>query len=127
MLGITYCFISRIKILSSANLKIFMHVYYILIVFYYYVTGLARLKRIMRHETGVTAEWYDIGLELLDGNIVALDEIMAKYSSDVNKCCTEMFKKWLQYSPEANWDQLALVLSEIGLNTAAENIISEFT
>ena len=89
--------------------------------------SLKRLKRIMRHEAGVTAEWYDIGVELLDGNTVALDKIEAKYSSDVNKCCTEMFKKWLQYNPEANWDQLASVLSEVGLTTAAETIKSEFT
>ena len=58
---------------------------------------------------------------------VALDEIKAKYSSDVNKCCTEMFKKWLQYNPEANWDQLVSLLSEVRLNTAAEYIKSEFT
>ena len=80
----------------------------------------------MRHEAGVTAEWYDIGVELLDGNIVALDEIKIRYSSDVNKCCTEMFKKWLQYNPEADWDQLASVLSEVGLTTAAKNIKSKF-
>ena len=76
----------------------------------------------MRRETGVTNEWFDIGLELLDNNTVALEEIKARCSSDVNKCCTEMFQKWLQYNPEANWDQLASVLSEVGLNTAAENI-----
>ena len=81
----------------------------------------------MRREAGITVEWYDIGLELFDGNTVALDEIKAKYSSDVNACCTEMFKKWLQYNPEADWDQLASVLSEVGLTTAAENIKSEFT
>ena len=100
---------------------------YILIVFYYYVTGLTRLKRILRCEAGITNEWYDIGLGLLDSNIVALDEIMAKYLSDVNKCCTEMFKKWLQHNPEANWDQLISVLSVVGLNTAAEYIKSKFT
>lgn len=80
----------------------------------------------MRREAGVTTEWYDIGVELLDGNTVALEEIKAKYSSDVNKCCTEMFNKWLQYNPEANWDQLASVLSEVGLTTAAKNIKSKF-
>ena len=123
--------------LNAANLHLFFisrkfhactvlsYIYSIL--FYYYVTDLTRLKRIMRHETGVTVKWYDIGVELLSGNIVALDEIQAKYSSDVNKCCTEMFKKWLQHNPVANWDQLASVLSEVKLNTAAENIKGEFT
>ena len=102
---------------------------YFNIVFYYYVTDLARLKCIMKRKAaaGVTGKWYDIGLELLDSNTVALDEINVQYSSDINKCCTEMFKKWLQYNHEANWDQLVSVLSEVGLNTAAENIKSEFT
>ena len=81
----------------------------------------------MRNETGVTLKWYDIGLELLDGNNVPLDEIKENYPNDVNKCCTEMFKNWLQYNPEANWDQLASALSEVGLITAAENIKGEFT
>ena len=102
-------------------------IYIYSILFCYYVIDLTRLKRIMRHETGVTVKWYDIGVELLSGNTVALDEIQAKYSSDVNKYCTEMFKTWLQHNPEANWDQLASALSEVGLNTAAENIKSEFT
>lgn len=80
----------------------------------------------MRVETGVTTRWYDIGLELL-GNTVPLDEIQANYPNDVNKCCTEMFKKWLHCKPDADWDQLASVLHKIGLNAAAENIRSEFT
>ena len=62
----------------------------------------------------------------MDGNTTALDEIKSNFSDDVNKCCTEMFKKWLQYNPEANWDQLASALSEVGLITAAKNIKSKF-
>ena len=80
----------------------------------------------MRREAGVTVEWYDIGVELLDGNTVALEEINKKYPNDVNKCCTAMFKKWLQYNPEADWDKLASALDEVGLTTAAENIKSKF-
>ena len=87
---------------------------------------LRRLKRIMRREAGVTDKWYDIGVELLVGT-VALNEIRAKYSSDVDKCCTEMFEKWLQCNPEANWDQLASALSEVGLKTAAQNIKGKST
>ena len=63
----------------------------------------------------------------MDGNTVALQEIKANYPNDVNKCCTEMFMKWLECKPDANWDQLASALSEVGLTTAAENIKSEFT
>jgi len=76
----------------------------------------------MRHEAGVTAKWYDIGLELLDSNTIALDEIKENNPNDLHMCCTEMFKKWLQCKPDANWDQLAIVLTKVGLNTASENI-----
>ena len=96
------------------------------LLFIFVLDDFKRLKHMMRYEMGVTVEWYDIGLELLDGDAVALDEIGIKYPNDVNKCCTEMFKKWLQCKPNADWDQLVTALSELKLNAAAENIKSEF-
>ena len=79
----------------------------------------------MRHERGVTIKWYDIGLELLDSNAaVALEKIKANHPNDVDKCCTEMFQKWLECKPDANWDQLVSVLTKVGLMTAANNIRS---
>ena len=88
--------------------------------------GLKRLTCIMG-ELGVTREWYGIGVELLDGNAVALDEIRANYPQNVAMCCIEMFKKWLEYNLEANWDQLDSALRKVGLISAAENIKSKFT
>ena len=90
--------------------------------------GEERLKHIMREETGVTLKWYEIGLELLDSNnVVVLDVIKEKYPNDANKCCTEMFKKWLEYKPDGDWDQLAMALNKLELNSAAKSIKSEFT
>ena len=77
----------------------------------------------MKYE-GVTTEWYDIGLELLcSDDVVVLNEIKKNYPTDVNKCCTEMFNKWLQRVPDASWNQLAEALKKVGLNTAAKNVV----
>ena len=84
---------------------------------------LKQLKHVMRNETGFTVKWYDIGLELLGSHAAILDVIKENNPKDVDKCCTEMFKEWLESKPNANWDQLIATLNAIGLNTAAENII----
>ena len=84
---------------------------------------LKQLKRFMRSENGLTTKWYDIGLELLDSDTATLDVIRENYPMDNDKCCTEMFKKWLESKPDASWDQLINVLSAIGLGTAVNNII----
>ena len=75
---------------------------------------------------GVTRKWHDIGLELLNDAVV-LDEITENYPKNINKCCTEMFKRWLEREPDANWDKLVTVLMKVELKTAAENIKSEFS
>ena len=80
----------------------------------------------MRRVEEITTEWYQIGLELL-GDTKALDIIASNHPKDANRCCIEMFKTWVRCKPDANWDQLATALNEIGLNAAAENIKSEFT
>ena len=77
----------------------------------------------MRRETGLTTEWYDIGLELLDSDTATLDLIKKNNPMDANECCTQMFKEWLKRNPDASWDQLINALSVIGLDTAVKNII----
>ena len=77
----------------------------------------------MRRETGLTTEWYDIGLELLDSDTATLDLIKKNNPMDADECCTEMFKKWLDSKPDASWDKLISALSEIGLGTAVKNIM----
>ena len=83
---------------------------------------LKHLKHIMRREIGLTTKWYDIGLELLDNGTAILDEIKKNHPNEADECCTEMFKRWLQSKPNANWIQLIVALKTIGINTAAENI-----
>ena len=80
---------------------------------------LKELKDIMNSEGDVITKWYDIGLQLLDSDNGVLDVIKKDYPNDNENCCTEMFKKWLQRRPDANWRQLAEALTSVNLNTAA--------
>jgi len=73
----------------------------------------------------VATRWYDLGLQLLDKTNV-LDRIKYNNHSDVECCCNEMFKEWLQTKPDANWDQLHAALIEIDLKTAASCVTTRF-
>ena len=76
----------------------------------------------MRHEArGVATRWYDLGVELLDGNTAVLDVIKTSHQRDDDRC-SEMFKTWLEMKPDASWSQLVTALTNIGMNTAADNI-----
>ena len=76
-------------------------------------------------DIGITTQWYDLGLCLLDTNSV-LDEIKANHPSDVNTCCRVMFKEWLERKTNASWNQLVSALKNIGMNTAASTICKLF-
>ena len=76
----------------------------------------------MRHEArGVATRWYALGVELLDGDAAVLDVIKTNHQRDDDRC-TEMFKTWLEMKTDASWSQLVTALSDIGLNTAADNV-----
>ena len=82
---------------------------------------LKELKRVMKYE-GVTTKWYDIGLELFDSNGGIVNVIKENHPNDNDKCCTEMFNKWLQQRSDASWFQLGEALTNTGLNTAAKYV-----
>ena len=50
-----------------------------------------------------------------------LTVIEANYN-DVRIRCREMFDKWLQVDPKANWNQLIDALEKINLNALAQKI-----
>lgn len=75
---------------------------------------------------GVATKWYNLGLQLLDESSI-LDRIKSNNQSDVDHCCNEMFKEWLQTKPDANWNQLVIALIEIDLKTAASYVTKSFT
>ena len=75
----------------------------------------------MRNEVNIILRWYDIGLELLeDRNGGILDLIKDDSKNDAEECCTNMFKTWLNRTPNSSWSQLIVALEKIKMNTAAE-------
>ena len=83
-----------------------------------------QLREVMRLD-GVTAKWHDLGLELKVINN-DLREIEVDHQHNVNTCCRMMFQKWLEGTPDASWEQLVSALSNIGLNTAANAIRTQY-
>ena len=74
---------------------------------------------------GVAARWYSLGLQLLDDSNI-LDRIRLNNQGDVEFCCNQMFKKWLEMKPDASWDQLIAVLIKLDLKTAANQVTTCF-
>lgn len=75
---------------------------------------------------GVATQWYSLGLQLLD-NCNILDRIKSNCEGDIECCCNEMFKKWLETNPDASWDQLIAALNEVELITTAAQVTTRFT
>ena len=71
----------------------------------------------------VASHWYYFGLELLeDEYIEQLDIIEKNHPGDVQRCCIEMFKYWLQIDTEATWIKLTDSLEVIGKKVLAEKV-----
>ena len=90
------------------------------------VTGrpnMKQLREVMRIENiKIITSWRELGLELLVSNN-ALAVIKANNPNNVTACCSEMFDKWLNRTPDASWSQLVTALRNIKLYTAADVII----
>lgn len=92
------------------------------IVYVFAGTDRPTLKYLNRFRDDVSAHWYDLGLELLEDNHVAnLDNIQDSNNS-VNKCCTRMFKLWLDTKPLATWNELLDALQQMRLHDLATKI-----
>ena len=84
-----------------------------------------QIRNILKPDTsGLAARWHNLGTQLLtDDTVGVLDVIKADHPNDVSACCNKMFVKWLELQPNATWSQLIAALSNIGMNTAAEEVI----
>ena len=82
-----------------------------------------QLQEVMRIDNiDIKTKWCELGQVLLGSdNILAV--IKANHSTDVTACCSEMFKIWLERTPDANWNQLVTALRNIKLYTAADAVI----
>ena len=68
-------------------------------------------------------KWFDLGIDLLDSDAATstLKLIEKEYNSE--RCCTEMFDKWLETKPEATWNDLVTSLENLKMYTVASNVI----
>ena len=83
-----------------------------------------QLLDVMR-DTPIATCWYELGVKLLP-NINRLEVIKANHKGDVNTCCREMFRTWLDMKPDASWGQLVTALNKIELGTAAHVISTKY-
>ena len=72
---------------------------------------------------GIAPQWYDFGKQLLEGEYVdKLDDIEKKHPGNKERCCTEMFKYWLEVDSKANWNKLTDALKQTGQRSLAKKI-----
>ena len=72
---------------------------------------------------GIAPQWYDFGKQLLEDEYVdKLDDIEKKHPGNKERCCTEMFKYWLEVDSEANWNKLTDALKQTGQRSLAKKI-----
>ena len=73
----------------------------------------------------VCTKWYDLGLELFDTKDERKLGIIEENNKihGVEKCCTKMFEKWLEYDDaHVSWDILVKAIRKIGLHHLASQI-----
>ena len=66
----------------------------------------------------IANHWDELGIQLINSYRIT-DHIRAEHRNDVDTCCRVMFEKWLERTPDANWDQLIAALNEIGVKIVA--------
>ena len=64
----------------------------------------------------VAPKWYELGAELFDEKEeYMLNTIDTDHKKDVNKCCHEMFRKWLMTHTNATWYLILEALKSPGV------------
>ena len=89
------------------------------------ITGTDRpaLKLLNKHVVkDASSKWHDLGLELLEQEDEEILHQIKINNNDVNECCKEMFRYWLQRCTNTTWNQLIRALRVIGLNHLATTI-----
>ena len=77
----------------------------------------------MDYREEVAPHWHDLGIQLLpEKHIHHLAIVKLNYTSNIERCCTEMFEFWLNVDSDASWDKLINALERIGLISLAEKI-----
>ena len=81
-----------------------------------------QLTKVMRiGHIDIATKWREFGPVLIDSYSV-ISQIEADHRNDVCTCCRVMFEKWLERTPDADWDQVIAALNEINMKAAADVI-----
>ena len=76
------------------------------------------MKDLYKHVTPCyAAQWEDIGV-YLDIEQGPLNTIRANHPGDVESCCRDLWKKWLQLDPDATWDKLFTAIDDCPTRSA---------
>ena len=67
-------------------------------------------------------KWRDLGIELMEGCVTALDKIAESNRSNLEVCCSKMFTEWRQRKPKASWKQLIEALKQVNLTQLADKL-----
>ena len=77
----------------------------------------------MKYQGGIAPHWRNLGVQLLQEKYTnKLDIIQENHRGDIERCCTEMLKHWLNVDTKASWDKLIDALEKIEQNSLAEKI-----
>ena len=77
----------------------------------------------MKYQGRIAPHWSNLGVQLLQEQYAdKLDIIQENHRGDIERCCTEMLKHWLNVDTKASWDKLIDALEKIGQNSLAEKI-----
>ena len=86
-----------------------------------------QLTKMMRiGHIDIATKWRELGPVLIDSYRI-ISQIESDHRNDVCTCCRVMFEKWLERTPDADWDQLIAALNEIDMKTAADVISKQLT
>ena len=77
----------------------------------------------MKYKGEIATHWSNLGAQLLEEKHAnKLDIIQENHRGDVERCCTEMFKHWLNVDTNPSWNKLIDALEQIEQNSVAEKM-----
>ena len=81
------------------------------------------IKLLINYEGKIAPYWHNLGMQLFpERQIHHLDIIQQNHLANNERCCTEMFKYWLDVDTEASWNKLINALEQIEQISLAEKI-----
>ena len=81
------------------------------------------ITSLSKYRVKIALHWRELGIRLLqEKDINKLNIIKENHPSNIERCCDEMIKHWLDVDTEASWDKLIRALKQIEQNALAAEI-----